>query len=391
MKNMKPIHYICLILILAATAMGMMLIMGKVTLPAPAEKVQMQEAAAATEATAAPQTQTPTEAPTEAPTEPPTEPPTEAPTEPQPEHFTLTFVGDCTLGCNAKMAARKSAFPQVVGTDYDYPMKNVRSIFVEDDYSFANLEGVLGDKGSARSKKFVFRGSAEYTEIFTRNGVEGVTLANNHALDYGQEALDETKRILGEAGIDYVDHLQTMMVTTDSGLTIGVFSADFNRGTPKDEQIIGAIQKLKEDGAEFIVCAFHWGRENTFQATKGQKAAGQLAIDAGANFVWGHHPHVLQPIEVYNGGVICYSLGNFVFGGNSDPKDHDTAIVQQEVIRQLDGSITMGDLTVIPCTITSEPGINNFQPTLFAEGTKEYDRVLTKLGGTYKGKSLPIG
>ena len=117
----------------------------------------------------------------------------------------------------------------------------------------------------------------------------------------------------------------------------------------------------------------------------------KAAIDAGANIVWGHHPHVLQPIEEYNGGIIYYSLGNFAFGGNSVPKDHDTAVLQQEIIREPDGSIHLGKLTIIPCSVSSIKERNNFQPTPYEEGSEEYKRVLSKLDGTYGGPNLASG
>ena len=386
MKRMNIFHYLVLAVILAATVFGAMVITGRVEIPEQIRKEpEMQTEPAAEEPTVAP-----TEAPTEAPTVAPTEAPTEPPTEPGPQSFTLTFVGDCTLGCNAKMVNIATAFPLTVGDDYDYPMANVKDYFLNDDFSFANLEGTLGGKGMAQNKKYVFTGKAEYTEIFTRNGVEIVTLANNHSFDFGQEGFDETKAVLENAGIPYAEHMGTVKVTTDSGLTIGLYAVDFTRGTPKEEEVETAIRELKDSGAEVIVCAFHWGMENTFQAIPTQKEYGKLAIDAGANIVWGHHPHVLQPMETYNGGLIMYSLGNFVFGGNSAPKDYDTAIVQQEVIRDVDGSITLGEYTIIPCSVSSSRP-NNYQPTPYEEGSKEYNRAISKLDASYKGGNLPIG
>ena len=340
-------------------------------------------------ATVAP-TVVPTAEPTEIPTQPPTEAPTTPPTEPQPEHFVLTFVGDCTFGCNSKAANNKIAFPLTVGEDYGYPFRNVLDYFQNDDYSLINLEGVLGDQGKARYKKYVFRGSAEYTRIMTENGIEGVNLANNHSGDYGEEGYAETKRLLEEAGIDYVEHMSSRVITTESGLTIGIYAADSSLNPVDQEQILEDIRDLAQE-AELVVCAFHWGVENTFKANESQQTLGRAAIDAGAHIVWGHHPHVLQPIEEYNGGVIYYSLGNFAFGGNSAPKDLDTVLLQQEVIRDVDGTIRLGELTRIPCSVGSVSGRNNFQPTPYEPGSKFYDRVLSKLDSSYRGSNLPVG
>ena len=95
-------------------------------------------------------------------------------------------------------------------------------------------------------------------------------------------------------------------------------------------------------------------------------------------------------METYNGGLICYSLGNFSFGGNHFPRDLDSAIVQQEIIRDPDGTIRMGETTIIPVKITSLDRQNNFQPTPYAEGTEEYDRTLSKLDGTFTGPDLNV-
>ena len=396
MKRMKLFHYLVPALILAATLFGVLVFTCRTEI---LEQIKKEEPVLQTgpsvEASAETSTEEPTDAPTEAPTEPPTEPPaeepTEPPTEPGPQSFLLTFVGDCTLGCNAKMVNVKTAFPLTVGDDYDYSMANVKDYFLNDDCSFANLEGTLGGKGKAQNKKYVFTGKAEYTEIFTRNGMEAVTLANNHSFDFGQEGFDETKAVLENAGIPYAEHMGTVTVTTDSGLTIGLFAVDFTRDTPKKEDVKSAIRNLKDAGVDLIVCAFHWGKENTFQATSTQKEFGKLAIDSGAAIVWGHHPHVLQPIEEYNGGIIYYSLGNFVFGGNSAPKDRDTALVQQEVIREADGTVRLGKMTAVPCSVGSEGLSNNFQPTPYEEGTNPYERVFRKLNNQYTGKNLAIG
>ena len=123
-------------------------------------------------------------------------------------------------------------------------------------------------------------------------------------------------------------------------------------------------------------------------------------IDEGADIVYGSHPHCLQPIEEYNGGLIFYSMGNFIFGGNSMPSDQDTAIVQLTVHRDASGVVSLGDYTIIPCCISSKPvtdpslasgvrgrytAYNDFRPTPYEEGTEDYARALSKIDGTYDG------
>ena len=307
-----------------------------------------------------------------------TEETTEAPTEPQPETFTLTFVGDCTLGCVESSYGNPASFYQTVGDRYDYPLANVAEIFENDDFTLANLEGPLTEGGTPAQKQFAFRGPTAYAAIL--RGVEAVSLANNHSLDYGYQGLSDTKATLTSAGIAYGGREDTFLYKTDSGLTVGVYCDDFAFDRA---HIADSIASLRERGAEVVVCAFHWGQEQVYRPSQNEIDWGHIAIDAGADIVAGHHPHVLQPIEEYNGGVIMYSLGNFCFGGNTWPSDADTAIVQQQIIREPDGTIRMGERSVIPCSVSSIQGQNNFQPTPLAEDSAAYDRVLQKLAGTY--------
>lgn len=365
------------------------------TEPAQTEGTLPTETAAPTtepaaEPTVAPTTE-PTAPPTTAPaTEPATEPtaaPTEAPTEPGPEHFTLTFVGDCTLGSDTTHYNVKYSLIWTVGEDYDYPFRNVRQYFENDDLTMINLEGVFTDEGYPVGGMFSFRGPPAYTNILTGSSVEAVTLANNHAMDYGQKGYESTKSLLDASGIHYVERDGSKLFTTESGLTVGLYAALYlvDEWDMKEE-----IQQLRDDGAEIVICAMHWGVEGSYRPQGQHETWARMAIDAGADIVYGHHPHVLQRIEEYNGGIIYYSLGNFCFGGNNYPQDLDTAILQQEVIRDLDGSISLGELTIIPASCSSLPVQNNFQPTPYEEGTKEYDRAMSKLDGTFKGYDLTV-
>lgn len=331
--------------------------------------------------------------PTTIPTEPTvatteaTEPPTTAPTEPPEEHFVLTFAGDCTLGTMPRHKDASTGFHKVMNGDYQYPFRNVMAYFENDDFTMINLEGVLGEEGYPANKMFVFRGPADYVNILTESSVEAVTLANNHSLDYGRPGYDATKTILSDAGVAYVEKDGSSIMTTESGLTIGMYAATF---TVDLEDMKAEVAALREQGAEVVVFAVHWGKEGYYYPITDQVRYAHEAIDAGVDIVYGHHPHVLNHIEEYNDGVIFYSMGNFSFGGNIDPPDMDTVVLQQEFIRDAEGNITRGELTIIPASISSDPKINNYQPTPYAEGTEEYQRVMDKLAGLWKGRSLNV-
>lgn len=318
----------------------------------------------------------------------PTVEPTTVPTEPPAITMTFTFAGDCTLGSHTSHTHAGYGFLLTVGEDYAYPFANVRSWFENDDFSMVNLEGVLGDQGHPAGKRYAFRGPASYTNILTENSVEAVSLANNHTLDFGETGYAETKRILEEAGMPYVEQNSSTVITLENGVTVGIYGTVYN--SIDKEAMLSGIAALKQQGTDIIIYAPHWGTEHSFDPTQEQMELGRAAIDAGANIVYGCHPHVLQPIEEYNGGVIYYSLGNFSFGGNIYPSDYDTAIIQQEIILEPDGTVTLGERTLVPCSLSSIEKRNNYQPTPYEEGSEEYSRVLSKLDGTYDGPNLPV-
>jgi poly-gamma-glutamate synthesis protein (capsule biosynthesis protein) len=321
--------------------------------------------------------------PSEAETQPET-----VPTEPPEQRVLFTFVGDCTLGCNSSHNRAGYGFLLTVGEQYDYPFQNVKEWFENDDFTMINLEGVLGNKGTPAGKKFAFRGPASYVNFLTENSIEAVSLANNHTLDYGETGYAETRRLLDEAGVPYVEQNSGTIITLENGITVGIYGTVYN--SIHQASPVEGIVALKEQGADIVIYAPHWGTEHSFRATSQQVELGHAAIDAGADIVYGCHPHVLQPVEEYSDGVIYYSLGNFCFGGNIYPSDYDTAIIQQEVILAANGTVTLGERTIIPCSLSSMEKRNNYQPTPYEKGTEEYDRVLSKLNGTYTGSNLPV-
>ena len=342
--------------------------------------------------TTLPETTAGTEAPTTLPTTvPETTEPTEAATVPTTEapqtSFTLTFAGDCTLASDPGAYNSEHGFIRTIGNDYGYPFRNVLDYFEGDDFTIVNFEGVLADSGSPANKLFTFRGPTAYTQILTSSSVEGVTLANNHTEDYGKAGYESTVKSLGEAGVWFVEENKTQLLTTESGLVIGLYADAFDFSTADIQK---NVKSLRDQGAEIIICAFHWGVEGSYRPTAEQKKFAHAAIDAGADIVYGHHPHVLQPVEEYGDGYIFYSLGNFSFGGNNFPKDLDSAIIQVHLIRDEDGKVVLDGMTWIPVSITSMEVQNNFQPTPYKEGTKEYDRVISKLDGTFTGPDLNV-
>lgn len=333
----------------------------------------------ASQAPSSPETTYPATAPTtEATTLPETEPPTEAPTEPAQERFLLTFAGDCTIGGAGNKFSDPVSFYSVVGENYSYPFENVIEYFENDDFSMVNLEGPLTESLKNANKTHFFRGPTSYVNILTQNSIEAVTLANNHTLDYFQVGYDETVETLTQAGVGFVEKDSSAIYTTESGLTIGMYAVSYDH-ISKDE-ILDAVAALDaNEEVDLVIFAPHWGTEMTYTPHNMHKELAHAIIDAGADIIFGTHPHVLQPMESYNGGLIMYSMGNFVFGGSVFPGDFDTAIIQQEVIREPDGTVRLGQTSAIPCSLTSTPGHNNYQPTPYEGGSYSYRQVMRKL------------
>lgn len=302
-------------------------------------------------------------------------------TQPQPEYFTLTFVGDCTLGSDPKSSGSGS-FVKVVGDDYGYPFRNVKEYFENDDCTFVNLEGTFTESTARQDKLFAFKGPLSYGNILTEGSVEAVTIANNHIMDFGEEGLRSTKAVLDGRRIHYAERDSSVIFSTKSGLRIGMYGISF---WMDKADMAAEVAALREKGAEIVILAMHSGTEGSYRPTEKQIDYAHAAIDAGVDIVWGHHSHRLQRIEEYNGGIIYYSLSNFSFGGNRVPSDQDTVIVQQQVVRQPDGTTQLGELTLIPCAMSSNSSVNNYQPTPYEPDSSRWKRAMSKLDGTYKG------
>ena len=307
---------------------------------------------------------------------------------PEEESYVISFIGDITPDSVAAYRNTAQGYQSVVTADnLGYVFENTKQYFEDDDFTLANFECVLSDGGTAADKNFVFRAPPEYAGILTEGGVEFVTLGNNHVLDYGEQGYADTMAALDDAGVAYAGRDEYTVYETESGLKIGVYAASFPESTA---QIESGVAALEEAGADFIIAAMHWGDEGSYDVNADQLSQGRAAIDAGADVVYGSHPHTLQPVEVYNGRYIFYSMGNWSFGGNTNPSDMDTAIARLTLSRGEDGELAVTGVELIPCSCSSSAEGNNYQPTPYAEGSAEYERAISKLEGTFTGANLTI-
>jgi len=258
----------------------------------------------------------------------------------------LVFLGDVVPG--------RSMEAQLARYGPAYPWAGLGLLLRQADLAVANLESVLTTQGQPLSKPYVIRAHPKWIQTLVEAGFDLVSLANNHALDYGQAGLDETLRTLHGAGIASVgagcwtstgEGSQPTADLSDScqigkpaililnGVRIAVLGyagAYWNDSPdmPASDQIawaeparVQAEVRAARDQADVVIVLLHAGVEYAAKPSPNQVAVAHAAIDAGADLVVGHHPHVTQTVERYDSpgsedgrhGLIVYSLGNAVF------------------------------------------------------------------------------
>lgn len=240
----------------------------------------------------------------------------------------------------------------------DYPFLMTGELLSSADVAFANLESPLSDQGTQIDGKGIwFRGKPENTQALTQAGFDVISLANNHALDYDSPALLQTMELLQAAGIKPVGggkdigEARSPVVIEREGIKIAFLSysemADmvWSFKHPRKlkateeipgiaplvvEQIIEDIENVKEQ-ADFVFLSLHWGVEYQDMPEDYQRDIAHQLIDAGADVILGHHPHCLQGVELYQEGLIAYSLGNFVFDQNWSDKTKEGMLLSLEL------------------------------------------------------------
>lgn len=228
-----------------------------------------------------------------------------------------------------------SMAPWVNDSGADYPFSNTRSLIQQADIAVCNLEAPYGTKGKAFDKKFTFLVPPRLAAGIKEAGFDVVAMANNHMMDYGPEPLKATLVLLDSLGIAHSGAGTTLAgarkpaIVERNGIKVAFLS--YSRVHPTqfwataqkagtapayENQIKEDIQSSKEL-ADLVVVSFHWGAELMDTTKLYQRTLAHFCIDQGADLVLGHHPHILQGMELYQGKLIAYSLGNFAFGSRS--------------------------------------------------------------------------
>ena len=283
----------------------------------------------------------------------------------------ISLAGDCSLG-NLSIHGYEGTFREMY--DRQGPswfFKNVKPIFEADDITLVNFEGVLTNSNNRVEKAFNIKGKPEYIHILPEASIDAVSFGNNHRIDYGAQGVADTVAAFESIGLPYAYDDKTGIFETEDGIKIGIISVDVIYGGRNVETYVqNGIQKLRQQEADLILACCHWGIESTYNATGYQLELGRKCIDWGVDLVVGCHPHVLQGVEYYNGKYIIYSLGNFCFGGNRNPKDKNTMIAQARFEIENGAATKEAELTLIPCTLSSVEHRNDYCPTV-AEGDRK--------------------
>ncbi|MGG0178503.1 CapA family protein [Gottfriedia acidiceleris] len=289
----------------------------------------------------------------------------------------ISAAGDFTLGSDEDFQYINSFPAEANKNGLAYFTKGLNNIFKQDDLSTVNLETTLTNAKIRASKTFRFKGNPSYAKILTLSGIEAVNLANNHSHDYLHKGFEDTINNLKKEKIGYFGY-NDQYVPTIKGVKVAALGYEGWNDSPELRiKINNDIQNLRKSGVKIILIHFHWGIERDYVPNSTQKNLAHYAIDHGADLIVGHHPHVVQGIEEYKGKFIVYSLGNFMFGGNKNPKDKDTFVFQQ-TFHLNNGVLTnQKEIRVVPFSISSVSSRNNYQP-LFLKGSEE-QRVKKKI------------
>jgi poly-gamma-glutamate synthesis protein (capsule biosynthesis protein) len=230
-----------------------------------------------------------------------------------------------------------SALPKLKKYGPDSFFVNVKTLLSQADLCVGNLEGPLGNEGQIYvDKKYTFLTPPEAAQGLLNAGFKILTLANNHAMDFGPDAMNSTLAALDALGLKHAGEGQdetaarqsAVVEVADRRIAVLAYSltypSEFWAGVSKPGTAQGDGYDIRQDvaaarqaGADLVFVCIHWGQEGKTTLRGYQPSLAKVALDAGADAVIGHHPHIWQALGVLHGKPVAYSLGNFVFGSYS--------------------------------------------------------------------------
>lgn len=245
---------------------------------------------------------------------------------------TLVFTGDACFAYTFEGNYLAGGIENVVSKDLLTELQDADILMMNEEFPFST-------RGTqAPDKQYTFRVDPKYVSAFTEMGVDIVSLANNHALDYGTEALEDSFTTLDDAGIlyagagDTLERASQLQVIEANGkkfgylaasrvIPVGSWNIENNQPgmfcTYDETKLLAAIKAAKEE-CDFLTVYVHWGIERNTTPEVYQTSLGKEYIEAGADLVIGAHTHCLQGIQYFDGKPVFYSLGNFIFNKTID-------------------------------------------------------------------------
>ncbi len=269
----------------------------------------------------------------------------------------VSFLGDCSVGDAFQSAGKSQSYHSVVKREgYAWPFSEVQKYIGTDDMTVANLEIVLTTKTKHKNIVYPLRGDPAHVNILLEGSVDVLNTANNHCYDFYRDGYADTLQVLDDAGIDHFgsvyysrkngfDHV---VVKEVNGIRFGLFGFTYPTDTDLKhaEQLIKKLQE--EEHCDYIIASLHWGRETHLIPGAGNARYAKKILDLGADMIYGHHPHVLQPIAFHNNKPILFSTGNCTFGTLSSNMDQHAGIFQITFEKTDNGTVPR-KLEVIPC------------------------------------------
>jgi len=253
----------------------------------------------------------------------------------------------------------------------EYFFEKVQSVFASDDFTIANCENVFTDRalpaiGKNYSPAYWYKAPSSYAEIFTAGSVEVVSIDNNHIYDYGIYGREDTISALENAGVMWGD-TDNIVYLEKHGVKIALLCTSVSSGgwTPVWDELEEATLN-----SDYQIVFFHGGVERSYELNPVIQKVCYRFVENGADMVIGHHPHVLQPIDVYYGVKIVYSLGNFLFGGGLG---EDETMIYRLELDVLDGEIISSRDYPIPALCYTKEG--KWQPALL-DDPERYNKII---------------
>ncbi len=252
--------------------------------------------------------------------------------------ISIISLGDMMFDRGVEQAMNKGTNP------FEFIHFNNNSFKVKVDFVMGNLEGPITDATNCQVKAYSFKFATTTGFLLKKNGIDAVNMANNHSMDCFQKGFEDTKKYLEEAGVVGFGGFENAENTKEvvvKGHTIALVGIDMTLSNPNISEIGLKITELKKRN-DYVLINIHWGEEYLALPTQKQIETGHALVDAGADVIFGHHPHVIEPIEVYKGKTIFYSLGNFIF--DQTDENGKKGIIAHVILKD-DGTQTYEALT----------------------------------------------